>query len=161
MKENQSIQLKAAFLLIVFSLNTVIGFACSLGLDLGFNATHHHEEATQSSTHVHGDGKKHQHHHQHNHQEKNHNQTSHQHNSKDGKDNCCNEKATKFAHLEKTVPQSVNAVINPVFFAAFLSIYFDVDLLFTSQAVPNIKHFVRSYHPPIPDIRIAIQSFQI
>ncbi|SDW14576.1 hypothetical protein SAMN05444410_101342 [Hydrobacter penzbergensis] len=161
MKANRSIQLKAAFLLVVFSLNTVIGFACSVGMDLGFNTTHHHDEATQSSIHVHADGKKHQHHHQHNHKAKNHSQAHHEQKSKDDKDNCCNDGVTKFAQLEKTVPQSVNAVINPVFFAAFLSTYFDIDLLFASQVVPNIKHFVRSYHPPISDIRIAIQSFQI
>ena len=63
MKRNISIQLKAALLLIVFSLNTVIGFACAMGVDMGFN-THHHdeEEATETTVHVHADGKKHQHH---------------------------------------------------------------------------------------------------
>ena len=44
MKRNKSIQLKAAFLLIVFSLNTVIGFACAVGLDMGFNSHHHCQE---------------------------------------------------------------------------------------------------------------------
>ena len=41
MKKNSSIQLKAAFLLIVFALNTVLGFACSMGLDMGYNKSHH------------------------------------------------------------------------------------------------------------------------
>ena len=35
-------QLKAAFLLMVFMLNIVTGFACCMGVDMGFNS-HHHE----------------------------------------------------------------------------------------------------------------------
>ena len=63
MKGNTSIRLKAALLLIIFSMNTVIGFACAIGIDMGFNTTHHHdEEAKEVTIHVHADGKKHQHH---------------------------------------------------------------------------------------------------
>ena len=57
MKRNRSIQLKAAFLLLVFGLNTVVGFACSLGLDMGFNIPHHKEEASASPIHIHKAGK--------------------------------------------------------------------------------------------------------
>ena len=63
MKKNISIQLKAAFLLIVFGLNTMVGFACAIGVDMGFNTTNHHdEEATE--VHQHADGSKHDHHNQ-------------------------------------------------------------------------------------------------
>ena len=60
MKKNISIQVKAAFLLFVFALNTAVGFACSIGMDMGFNATHH-KDGEASSIHVHADGKKHFH----------------------------------------------------------------------------------------------------
>lgn len=154
MKRNTSIKLKAAFLLAVFALNTVVGFACSVGLDMGFNSHHHDDdEATEVSVHIDADGKKHEHHnetHKHHHEEKN---TS-------KKDNCCNDKVTKFEQLDKSVPHSLN-IVHPIFFTSFLSAFYNVHLLHRSDVVIDNKHFVRSYHPPISDIRIAIQSFQI
>ena len=152
------IKIKAAFLLIVFSLNTIIGFACAVGIDMGFNATHHHdEEATEVSMHVQADGKKHIHH---NEAIKHHDEPNNDHKSKDGKDSCCHDKVIQFAQLDKNVPQS-SGVINPIFFITFISSFYNSEILFSSQVTPNIKYFVRNYHPPIPDIRIAIQSFQI
>ncbi len=152
MKNIKSIQIKAAFLLMVFSLNVIIGFACAMGLDMGFNATHHHEEAIKISVHVHADGKKHIH----------HGKTDNDHDkSKDGKDNCCNDKVTKFSQLDKSVPQSLNSIINPVFFTAFVSSFYHIDVLHSSNVTTNIKPFVRSTPLTISDIRIVIQSFQI
>ena len=58
MKRSPSIQLKAAFLLIVFSLNTVVGFACSVGLEMGFNSSHHQEEKA-AITHKHDNSHQH------------------------------------------------------------------------------------------------------
>lgn len=156
MNQNISIQIKAAFLIIVFSLNTMIGFACAIGIDMGFNKTHHEEETTEDVVHIHKDGKKHVHY---NEAGKHHDETSNHHKAKDGKDNCCNDKVIKITQLDKFIPQSLSA-INPVFFTIFISSFYNIDLLFTSQSV-SIKYFVRSHHPPIPDIRIAIQSFQI
>ena len=153
MKISRPIQIKAAFLILVFSLNTVIGFACAIGLDMGFNAMHHHDEEATETMHVHADGKKHIHH------EKA--DKDHQHKkSTDDKDNCCNNKVIKFSQLDKSVPQSLNPV-NSIFFTAFVSAFYNTDVSFLSQGNPNIKYFVRSYHPPIPDICIAVQSFQI
>jgi hypothetical protein len=152
MKRKISIQLKAAFLMIVFSLNTIIGFACAVGIDMGFNSTHHHEEeASGISVHVHASGKKHIHQEE---VDKDH------HKSTDGKDNCCHNKVIQFAQLDKSVPQSLS-VISQIFFITGVSTFYNSEILFPSQATPNIKYFVRSYHPPIPDIRTAIQSFQI
>ena len=156
MNQNISIQLKAIFLIIVFSLNTVIGFACAVGIDMGFNTTHHHEEeATEAIVHIHKDGKKHVHH---NEAAKHHNEENNQ-KEKSGKDDCCNDKVIKITQIDKSFPQSLSA-INPVFFTTFIVSFYNIDLLFTSQNV-SIKYFVRSHHPPIPDIRVAIQSFQI
>lgn len=160
MKRNIPIQLKAAFLMIVFSLNTIIGFACAVGIDMGFNSTHHHpEEADEVSVHIHSDGKEHLHH---NEATKHHDEVNNQPNkSKDGKDNCCNDKVTQLAQLDKALSPSVSFLVNPVFFTALASAFYNIDVSLLSQSSPNIKYFVRSHHPPIPDIRIAIQSFQI
>jgi len=88
MKKRRSIQLKAAFLMIVFSLNTLIGFACAVGINMGFNTSHHHEdEATEAVVHIHKDGKKHVHH-----EDAKHHDGSDKDHAKNGKDNCCNDK---------------------------------------------------------------------
>lgn len=145
----------------------MVGFACAIGVDMGFNAKHHHdeEEALEASTHVHADGKKHIHHeHQSNRidhdKSHHHGGVSNQEESKEGSGNCCNDKVLKFEQLDKTIAQ-VNATVHPVFFTTFIVIYYNPDLILFSQRSVSTKYFVRSHHPPIPDIRIAIQSFQI
>ena len=194
-----STKLKAAFLLMVFALNTVVGFACSMGMDMGFNTKHHdNQEATEAVVHVHNDGKKHVHQekketHSHNnsgipgdelkaiahvhkngtkhiHQEKKESRShdkSHKHDeensdekSKSNEGNCCTDNVKSFQDLDKSIPSS-RSIIHPVFFTAFVAVYYNIALLPHTDVVKDIKPFVRSYHPPIPDIRIAIQSFQI
>ena len=152
MNRSRSIQIKAAFLILVFSMNTVIGFACALGLDMGFNTMDHDEEATETM-HTHADGKKHVHHEG---AAKDH----HHKKSNDGEDNCCSKHATALSNIDKTVPQTVN-VAHFFFLTAFVSAFYNIDSNSLSQSIPNIKYFVRSHHPPILDIRIAIQSFHI
>ena len=142
-----SIQLKAAFLVLVFGFNTVTGFACAIGIDMGFNKTHHHEEEA-TKPHVHADGKNH------------HHGAAHKHSHKDGKDDCCNDKVVKISQADKAVPQAVK-LLSPVFFTAFVAVYNNISITYPSQVNTFTKYFVRGHHPPIPDIRIAIQSFQI
>ena len=154
MKGNTSIQLKAALLLIVFSMNTVIGFACAMGVDMGFNATHHHdEEATETTVHVHDDGKKHEHHDK---------APKHQHNSKEDseKGGCCNDGVIKFQNLDKNLNANNNSAISVHIFSAIFNSFFGFDIL-TPEQVPVQKHIAQLFHPPPPDIRILIQSFQI
>jgi hypothetical protein len=151
MKRKFSIQLKAAFLVIVFSLNMVIGFACGMGLDMGFNHKHHHdgdETVIQKNSH---------------HQDKSHHreEADNDHQKSNDKDNCCNDGVMKFAQVDKSLPQASNFPVNPLFFTAFVSSYYNIDALLISQPAKSIKYFLLSYHPPITDIRIAIQSFQI
>ncbi|MBA2248807.1 MAG: hypothetical protein H0W12_01290 [Chitinophagaceae bacterium] len=154
MNKRSSIQVKAAFLMIVFSLNTIIGFACAVGMDMGFNTHHHDEEEKEITTHIHSGGIKHEHH---NETGKHHDEAGN-HKEK-GKDDCCHDKVIKIIQVDKAVPQSLSA-INPVFFTIFISSFYNIDLLYNSRTT-SIKYFVRSHHPPIPDIRLAIQSFQI
>jgi hypothetical protein len=153
MIKKASIQLKAAILLFVFGLNTIVGFACSVGFDMGFNTHHHDEEATEVTVHIHADGK--EHHHpvkaeKHHHSEK----------GDSKKDNCCNDSVVKLSQLDQAVPQSA-ALIAPLYFSAFITSYNYFLTLFISPVIIKDRYFARNYHPPISDIRIALQSFQI
>jgi hypothetical protein len=148
MNKTHSIQLKAAFLLTIFSLNIVVGFACAIGVDMGFNAAHHHEKATVN-VHIHADGKKHH-----------HKEVKHKHSHKGGKDDCCNDRVTKISQADKAIPQS-SKILSPAFFIAFTAAFYNINISYPSQAYISNKYFVRGNHPPISDIRIAIQSFQI
>lgn len=159
MKRRISIQLKAAFLVAVFSLNTIIGFACAVGIDMGFNSSHYHdEEATEIAVHIHADGKKHIHHEA----KKHHDEPDNDHHkTKENKDNCCNDKVIKFNEVDKSFSHSLNTSIHSIFSTFFTASFYNIDVFYTSFINTNIKYFVRSYHPPISDIRIQIQSFQI
>jgi hypothetical protein len=176
MKRRLSIQLKALFLLIVFASNTAVGFACALGVDMGFNTSNHNavEEATE--IHVHADGEKHVHEKEasaattHEHQDG----VKHQHDSEPAKQvptgdsksftkspgGCCSDDVQKFQNLDKNLNQNVNAGIDvPVFFA-IVSTFLGIDLSQGNKDFPP-KYKARFFYPPPPDIRIAIQSFQI
>ena len=118
MTHQQKNKIQALFLLSVFSLNTVVGFACSVGFDMGFNSKHHHDqEATEAVVHIHADGKKHIHQEKkenHKHNKSHQGQDKNHHKSKEGKDNCCNDEVLKFEQLDKSVPYSLN-IIHPTF----------------------------------------------
>lgn len=175
MKDKSTIQLKAALLLAVFSLNTIVGFACSMGVDMSFNTSKHKEEVTKPTTHTHANGEKHEHkkepakasihihadgkkHEHHNKPAKDHPEENKS--SQKEKDDCCNDKVVKIAQTDKAVAHS-NTLVHPVFFTAFISCYYKIDVSYPSQVATSNKYFVRGHHPPILDVRIAIQSFQI
>lgn len=154
MKRNISIRLKAVLLLLVFSLNTIIGFACAVGMDMGFNTTHHHDEEV-IEIHEHADGIKH------NHQQQ---AEKHQHNEnkseKKEKGGCCNDDVQKFQSLDKALTQNAKTAIDVPVFAALISTFLGIDIFNIAKAYPP-KYKARYFYPPPPDIRIAIQSFQI
>ncbi len=166
MTNRRKYRIIAAFLLIVFSLNTVVGFACSVGIDMGFNSNHHKAEESSAVplVHVHNDGKNHVHNEKkigHDHGKgHHHDKTSNHHESKDNNDNCCNDKVLKFEQLDKSVPSSLN-LIHPIFFTALPAAVNYNSLDCATGISKDIRQFARCYHPPIPDIRITIQSFQI
>ncbi|MGN6539364.1 MAG: hypothetical protein ACTHKY_01015 [Ginsengibacter sp.] len=147
MKKIKPIQQKAAFLLIAFSLNTIIGFACAIGMNMGFNSYHHEEAVAEQPSHHHSP------------LEHDDQAVKDHHQSKD-QDNCCHDKVTKISQLDKAIPQSFSTSVNFIFLYGFASAYYNIDLL-NSLRSTNIRNFVRRHYPPIPDIRIAIQSFQI
>ena len=154
MNIKRSIQFKAALLLFIFSLNMVVGFACAIGIDMGFNGSHHSgKEAIK--VHIHANGKKHEHHNktdQH-HQEKKNTGTKQD-------EGCCNDAVIKNYQSKKAIPQN-NIIVNPIFFKAFIASYDNINILSYIRIAVNLRYFLQNYHPPISDIRIAIRSFQI
>lgn len=150
---NRSIQLKAFFLLIVFSLNTVVGFACSLGMDMGFNSPHHGTGAGgKGSVHIHKDGKVHLHKPAPN---KGHHSAE---KTASKKDDCCKGKVVKLQTADKNLRYSKATVNVPVFLIP--KVYTKEILLKFSQ--PDLQQYIAChFHPPPRDIRIDIQSFQI
>ena len=152
MKGILSIQLKAGLLLIVFAMNTVIGFACSVGLDMKFNSKHHSEDqVTKTPIHVHADGKKHEHHNKASNQE-------HKKKKSPEKEGCCNNEVVKFQNIEKKI--NPKPTINAPVFVAITSTFPEVNLMNATRFSPH-KKIVRFFYPPPTDILIAIQRFQI
>ncbi len=150
-------KIRALILLMVFSLNTVAGFACSIGVDMGYNKKHHEKK----DSHSHEGMKQHAH--------PDHN-TKQQHHHKDtytnvvisetGKDDCCGNEVTNFIKLDKLVVKNPLTLQTPVFLLAFASSF----LLFQDQIKDNVTaspHLRRSCTLYDTDIRIVIQSFQI
>lgn len=168
MKPLRAIQYKALFLLITFSLNTVVGFACSLGVDMGFNSDHHSHESGQQHEHADTD-----HHHEHDgnpshgHQHEaisNHHADDHNNIvfvTFQSKENCCKDFVVGFQNMDKTMAKGSSSIQQQT-------------LTLSSFIVPLIpglnttKGFAQHYQippeeidlPP-PDIIVFIQSFLI
>lgn len=148
----------AAVLLVVFSLNTLIGFACSVGIDMGFNRSHHESNSNSpAKTAFNKTGEKtvgccaHQ---------SSNDSKAAGHKSKQSDRNCCNDGVRKFERLDKSLSEGLK-IVAPIISSGLNT----TDNYSCNFLVPgirkDIRQFVRSYHPPIPNIRIAIQSFQI
>lgn len=198
MKRSKLIRIKAGFLITVFSLNTIVGFGCSIGFDKIISSILHHKDDKKSGVHIHADGTKHIHEKEetkyvvHVHADgKKHvhkadsnddikldaggyiniiqNATGNFSNtnlkdiiteqSRESKENCCSSSIIKFDQAVKAIPPTVK--LNLIFFATIVAEFYNINVLYTSYINTSIRYFVRSYHPPISNIRIAIQSFQI
>ena len=145
MQSQFTIRIKAVFLLVVFSMNSMLGFACSTGMKLGYNANHHVEAGATTRDHcgnivpaVATD-----------------NPTS-----PEKPQDCCKDQVVKFTLLDKSVCSSVK-VEQPAQFAQDMAVMYCL-AAWNSQQVVTPHYFVQSDHPPIStDIRTVIQSFQI
>lgn len=136
---------------MVFSLNTLVGFACSVGLKMGYNTPHHGKEA-EAKVHIHKDGKKHVH----------KSVALKDHHAKASKpskkDDCCKEKVIKLQTEDKNFQYAKTNISTPVYIVP--SNYLASVSLNIVQ--PNLQEYIAChFHPPPQDIRIAIQSFQI
>jgi hypothetical protein len=165
MTHQQKNKLKALFFTLVFSLNTLAGFACSVGVDM-MNITPRHEHG-KSNHHENAKG-----HHEHHNHDKNHNHDNHHYhggikssansNSTTPNDECCTHEVAKFTLLDKTVAVYIIHLQVPVFLLAFTSTFLSQIIHESVVAVNSRFQFVRrSCFLNDIDLRIAIQSFQI
>ena len=143
MKTYSSIKLKSALLVIVFFLNTIIGFACSIGLDTVFKEGVFQTGSNLIALDLHTSEEVSDHH------------------DEESEDPCCKDEVEKFEKIDKLAPQSSDSGLSPIISSTFLSEYYHHSTLFTTILLPINRYQLLKHHPPIPDIRIARQSFQI
>lgn len=145
----------AAFFLTVFSLNTAAGFACSIGIDMGYNSHHHGgEKKSKGKKHDHGSG--------HNHDKKHDHSQKHEPSEKSSKDDCCSNDVTAFNRLDKSVSTASFILNPPVSLIAFS--FFTYIVAVKADETKNkssVCVFRRCCSFNDIDVRIAIQSFQI
>ena len=151
-----AIQLKAAFLLFIFSLNMFVGFACSIGLSDSNDATHHHNESSEVAVSNHN--------HEHSNTELNHDSPkTHNHDTdhKDSKEKkgCCNDEVQKVQQLDKNI-NSNGKVITPDLVAEIASTSYRSYVIIFSNSNPA-KLRERFFYPPPLNILLKSQRFQI
>jgi hypothetical protein len=171
MKPTRAIQFKALLLLIIFSLNSVVGFACSLGVNMGFNAGHHSHDAGHHHEHPEEGDASHHHHAGGDGTRDHHHSAAHEHsNSHDNTalnivgsgENCCNDFVIAFQSIDKAIVKDGSSVQQRaiVLLSPFI-------LALVSEII-NTKGFTQHFRVPPkaldhspPDIRVFIQSFLI
>ncbi len=143
-------RIKAAFLLLVFSANTAVGFACATAMS--FSGTSEPMvssagAATLSAGQKSAGSVRHS--------RKSACTCSHQR-----KKTCCTGEVTAFEQMAKHLPQDFSAGVPQITIPSLL--YGEALFRVTALQAASINHlYLRNYHPPIPDIRISIQSFQL
>jgi hypothetical protein len=139
--------LKAFLLLVVFSLNTLLGFACSIGIDLGYNSNHHQAVSTAPKAATH-------------HCEASTADQPKENPSPAPTHDCCKDGVVKFNLADKSVSSVVKLDAPDQAALTMAALYF-IPAWHLQQVASN-HYYVRSDHPPISrDLRIVIQSFQI
>lgn len=139
-------------MLLVFSSNTVISFACSYS---SFFHSFHHHKTSANATHKHADTK-----HKHDHSSSHHAELP---NDDEQKENCCSNIVVQLQKVEKAISRNIdapNAASSPLFLSGYLLAFID---LFHPDLQRNISTHEIRWRPPatIQDLRIVIQSFQI
>lgn len=142
---------RALVLLTVFSLNTVAGFACSIGIDLGYNQHHHEYGEKHSQKHSEGEHKHHK-----------LDRLDSKSKISDSKDDCCSNDVTKFALLDKSVIANNLLLEIPVLLLAFTTTFLSQTINESGLAVNSKFQFVRrSSFLNDTDLQTAIRRYQI
>ena len=158
MNKTLAIQLKAAFLLFIFSLNMFVGFACSIGLNSANNTSHHPPEIVKKAPHAHSHkhgkaGKDHEHSNTKPHDHK----TGHK--GEKDKKGCCNDEVQKVQQLDKNINSNVkNIGFHEI--AGVLETHYHIYSVILSNINPT-KLRERFFYPPPLNILLKIQRFQI
>jgi hypothetical protein len=146
-------RLIALLLLVVFSVNTIAGLACSIGINMGYNADHHKRGKRYSHRCAKGHNK-----HKHNHL----NSTITQFNDGNSKDDCCSNNVTKFALLDKSVVANIVQSKTSIVLSAFTKTFVSQTINQSGLTVNPVFQFVRrSSFLNDRDIQTAIRRFQI
>lgn len=152
MTRQQKNRVRAILLLVVFSLNTVAGFACSLGVDMGYNAKHHSHEG-----HSHLKPQGHKHCPQHWHTQKAVSNAK----LKGMIDDCCTNDVTSFAQLEKIAAHNNLLLQAPIFIVTHKAVL-PASREELGPTVNSRFQFVRrSCFLNDTDLQTAIRRFQI
>lgn len=145
------IKAKAAFLLLVFSLNTIIGFACAAGLNMGFNSKHHHHDDDDlfSSEIIHTPA-----------HFATHEEQSNKIFKSEEDDNCCTHQVVVLSQSDKLLTHLDSIKIDtPVILVLTNSLY-----QFCLAHPIKMSRQIRVFRPVFSnttDIRVSIRSFQI
>lgn len=168
MKPPRAIQYKALFLLATFSMNTVVGFACSMGVDMGFNSKHHSHNS--SNKHGHSDAGHHDEHDGNNSHSHHHATASHHHSDNDNntvsftsqsEENCCKDFVTGFNSLDKQLAKQNSTQPKITYLSPFIISAFVFDANNAKGYVQHLRIPPREIDFSPPDIRVFIQSFLI
>ncbi len=169
MKPPRAIQYKALFLLVTFSMNTVIGFACSMGVDMGFNAHHHHSHEA-GKHHEHSDADHHEEHdggnshsHQHVAMEPLHLDTGNNtafFTSQD-EENCCKDYVAGFNSVDKQLVKQNSTQLKITYLSTFIATFSFTESTNEKGYVLHLRIPPREIDYSPPDIRVFIQSFLI
>lgn len=169
MKPPRAIQYKALFLLATFSMNTVVGFACSMGVDMGFNSKHHshndskeHDHADADNHHEHDGNNSHNHHHggaaSHHHSDNSSNTASF---TSQSEENCCKDFVAGFNSLDKQLAKQNSTQPKIIYLSPFIISAFIIDANNSKGYVQHLRIPPREIDFSPPDIRVFIQSFLI
>jgi hypothetical protein len=132
---------------------------------MSFNTSHHAEMEIPHSdghSHDHGPGHTGGHHDDHGSTspESSHHAEATDSHTGGNEDDCCSDDIAKLLQEEKNIVKSLT-LDHPVFTYFIFAPFSHIGVSFHNSVNRDKKYFVRNYHPPISDIRIAIQSFQI
>lgn len=171
---NKSKKIKAAVLLLVFSFNTLVGFACSVGFNFKENSKHHEKSGSHShdKPHQHSTGTNHSHDHgditgHHGYDEGTippHDHTNTNiHETPGDENNCCSDEVIKLSLLDKAITKT-NQNLLPLpaevafTLSAFILATYNNGEAFVKLKPPLLRSWPLANHT---DLRIVIQSFQI
>lgn len=165
MKPLKTIKYKALLLLVSFSFNSVVGFACSLGIDMGFNSHHHSHGSGKQHEHTDADHNEHDgiNSHQHGTNSNHHSDANHTFVSftSPGGDNCCMGFVVGFHNMDKMVTKNCSSVQQP---QSAISPYIVPVITGLDLNKGFSKHFhipPKEIDRPSPDIIVLVQSFLI
>lgn len=169
-------KIKAAFLLMVFSLNTIVSLACSVGFNFSKITNHHAVDKFHShdKPHQHSSAKTHSHDHgditgNHSHDENavlphDHSKNNtHETEAPVDENDCCSDEIVKLSLVDKAITKTNQNYIPlqtevKYILSAFINSAYNNGEAFAKLKPPLLRSWDPASHT---DLRIVIQSFQI